>query len=725
MHVADYIVLFGYFLLLIGIGVYCMRRIKHQEDYLMGGRGFGKLLQTFAAFGAGTGSSDPINTARNTYTGGMSGMWSVMFWLFVTPFYWITGVWYRRMRHLTLGDWYVERYESKKIGAAYSIFGVFFFMIYGSMFFTAIATTAEPMIGETVSIFGNDIALKNVLIPTIAIVVVLYGMAGGLAAAYYTDLIQGICIIALSIMLIPIGLNALNSSENLNPGGNMSGAEVMHDQLPASFFEIIGSSAAEFSLYYLVAIVFANLAGIVVQPHFIATGGGSAKSEQDARVGLVVGNFLKRFCTLGWVFTALIAAALYADVPELIEHPDRTWGYASMQLLGPGFRGLMLACLLAALMSSVDAQMVVGAGLILRNLYMPFIRPNGDEKEYLWVGRVVGVVIVGGSVVFALTIFDMLGQLQLTFWFPLVFAAPFWLGMYWRRATTRAAWITVTYCLLFFFVIPFFGPKVIPGLRSNQSLVESTIHQRTTTQVLVSKSDLRRKHTKAMEAWNSTPAGLEKPHLTQDGTQLIVDSKDGKVEWIAGKTRQPQVKMIGGKSIYWDKVIPKDQEAALLTTQTKQVDEFTVQETLEYPAGTELQGNGNLKLNLVLYKPFLDMKTKTVSSLNALELVPKIVMPFLIMILCCFLTRPNSKEALDRYYAKMKTPVDPDPEKDQAKLAAAYADPGNTERVKLFPNSNLEFQKPTTADITGFVLSVITCFAIIGFAFWMASIGIS
>lgn len=722
MHVADYIVLFGYFLLLIGIGVYCMRRIKHQEDYLMGGRGFGKLLQTFAAFGAGTGSSDPINTARNTYTGGMSGMWSVMFWLFVTPFYWITAVWYRRMRHLTLGDWYVERYESKKIGAAYSIFGVFFFMIYGSMFFTAIATTAEPMIGETVSLFGNDIALKYVLIPTIAIVVVLYGMAGGLAAAYYTDLIQGICIIALSIMLIPIGLNALNSSENLNPGGNMSGPEVMHDQLPESFFEIIGSSAAEFSIYYLIAIIFANLAGIVVQPHFIATGGGSAKSEQDARVGLVVGNFLKRFCTLGWVFTALIAAALYADVPELIEHPDRTWGYASMELLGPGFRGLMLACLLAALMSSVDAQMVVGAGLILRNLYMPFIRPTGDEKEYLWVGRVVGVVIVGGSVVFALTIFDMLGQLQLTFWFPLVFAAPFWLGMYWRRATTRAAWITVTYCLLFFFVIPFFGPKVVPSLHRNQSLVESTIHQRTTTQVLVSKSDLRRKHTEALEAWSST--GLEKPHLSQDGTRLVVDSKDGKVEWIAGKTRQPKVKRSGGKSIYWDKVVPEDKETTFLTTLTEQVDEFTVQETLEYPVGTELRGEGNLKLNLVLYKPFLDMKTKTGSSLNALELVPKIVMPFLVMIICCFLTRPNSQEALDRYYAKMKTPVDPDPEKDQAKLAAAYADPGNTERIKLFPNSNLEFQKPTTADITGFVISVITCFAIIGFAFWMASLGI-
>jgi SSS family solute:Na+ symporter len=730
MHIADYIVLCGYFLLLIGIGAYCMRRIKHQEDYLMGGRGFGKLLQTFAAFGAGTGSSDPINTARNTYIGGMSGMWSVMFWLFVTPFYWITGVWYRRMRHLTLGDWYVERYESKQLGAAYSIFGVLFFMIYGSMFFTAIATTAEPMIGETVNVMGSQVDLKYVLIPTIGVVVLLYGMAGGLAAAYYTDLIQGICIIALSIMLIPIGLNALSSSENLNPGGGMSGVEVMHDQLPQSFFEIIGSSAAEFSLYYLIAIVFANLAGIVVQPHFIATGGGSAKSEQDARVGLVVGNFLKRFCTLGWVFTALIAAALYADVPELIEHPDRTWGYASMKLLSPGFRGLMLACLLAALMSSVDAQMVVGAGLILRNLYIPYVRPDGSEKEYLWVGRVVGVVIVGGAIIFALTIFDMLGQLQLTFWFPLVFAAPFWLGMYWRRATTRAAWITVTYCLLFFFVIPFFGPRLVPSLRTNQALTELTTHTRTTKQVLMSKSDLRREYARALEAWKQVQKQQPdlKPSLSADGKKLVLwtgkNADQEPTEFIAGETRQEKTSTSGGKSIYWDNIHPKDESVQPEVIKTDQIDKYTTRETLAYPEGTELIGDKNLKLNLVLYKPFLDMKTKSGSSLNALELVPKIVMPFLVMIFCCFLTRPNSQQALDRYYAKMKTPVDPDPEKDQAKLAAAYADPGNTERVKLFPNSNLEFQKPTVADIAGFVISVITCFAIIGFAFWMAGFGL-
>ena len=140
MHWLDYLVLLGYFLVMAAIGVWAMRRVKVQEDYFMGGRSFGKLLQTFAAFGAGTGSSDPVNTGRTTFTSGMSGMWSVMYWLFVTPFYWIAGVWYRRMRHLTLGDWYVERYESKRLGAAYAVFGLIFYVVYGSMLFSAITS---------------------------------------------------------------------------------------------------------------------------------------------------------------------------------------------------------------------------------------------------------------------------------------------------------------------------------------------------------------------------------------------------------------------------------------------------------------------------------------------------------------------------------------------------------------------------------------------------------
>jgi solute:Na+ symporter, SSS family len=300
MVIWDYLVLLVYFLVMIGIGVYSSMQIKAQSDFFMGGRSFGKLLQTFAAFGAGTGSSDPVNTARTSFTSGMSGMWSVMYWLLVTPFYWITAVWYRRMRHLTLGDWFVERYHSRALGAGYCIFGLLFYMVYGSMLFSAIGKVAAPLIEvDTVSLGGTTYPIEMILVPIIGVVVLLYGIMGGLHAAYYTDLVQGLCIIFLSVVLIPYGLNAIvERFGDPETEGMMAGFGYLHEQLPDSHFHLVGStSGSEFPLHRIVAVVLINLIGIVVQPHFIATGGGSAKNEQSARIGLVTGNFLKRFCT--------------------------------------------------------------------------------------------------------------------------------------------------------------------------------------------------------------------------------------------------------------------------------------------------------------------------------------------------------------------------------------------------------------------------------------------
>ncbi|MGI9427656.1 MAG: sodium:solute symporter family protein, partial [Bythopirellula sp.] len=360
MAVLDYVVLIGYFMLMAIIGFICMRKVHGQDDFFLGGRGFGKLLQTFAAFGAGTGSGDPVNTGRTTFTSGMSGMWSVMYWLFVTPFYWITAIWYRRMRHTTLGDWFTERYESRRLGAAYAVFGLFFMLTYGSMMFSAVGKVAAPLVGTGVlEVAQGSIGIEYKLVPVIGIIVFLYGALGGLRAAYWTDLIQGLCIVLLSILLIPFGLSAL--VEKFGDPNTMSmteGFRIMHEQVPPEYFSVVGSSSkSEFPLHFIIVVVLINLMTVVVQPHFIITGGGSAKDENSARIGLVVGNFLKRFCTVGWVLTALIALALFADSPELSQDPDKTWGVASRELLGPGFRGLMLACLLAALMSSIDVYM--------------------------------------------------------------------------------------------------------------------------------------------------------------------------------------------------------------------------------------------------------------------------------------------------------------------------------------------------------------------------------
>ena len=162
---------------------------------------------------------------------------------------------------------------------------------------------------------------------------------------------------------------------------------------------------------------------------------------------------------------------LYANDTALLADADMAWGKATKELLGPlgiGLVGLMLACLLAALMSSIDCYMLVCSALVVRNIYVPYFNPNASEKKCLNLGRITGGIIVIGAVVVSLTMLDMFKQLELTWIVPMTFAALFWLGMYWRRATTTGGWITIIFCLLSFFILPRAIPKMVPELRTNE-----------------------------------------------------------------------------------------------------------------------------------------------------------------------------------------------------------------------------------------------------------------
>ncbi|MCB1079695.1 MAG: hypothetical protein KDM64_17895, partial [Verrucomicrobiae bacterium] len=413
---------------------------------------------------------------RTAWTSGLSGVWSALMWLFVTPFYWIIGVWYRRMRHLTLGDWFVERYDSRALGVAYSAFAIVFYMFFLSTMFSAIAKFSVPLLGFE-SIGGIDV--KFILVPAIAVIVVLYGVLGGLTAAYYTDLIQGLLIILLSVLLIPFGLWSLvKSFGDPTTMGVMDGFRILHERVASDYFSLFsGPSAGEFPVKYIVSLTLLGLVGIVVQPHFIATGGGSAKSDDEARIGLVVGNFLKRLCTAGWAITALIALALLAGNAEIAADPDRVWGVAAREILGPlnlGLVGLMLACLLAAMMSSADAYMIVTAGLVTRNVYVAYLKPAATERECLRVARLTGLIIIAGASVVALTMADVFGQFKMAVELPILFGAPFWIGMFWRRANRTAVWITIGFSGLVFFILPYVLPLVLPGLRNDPGLTRPT-----------------------------------------------------------------------------------------------------------------------------------------------------------------------------------------------------------------------------------------------------------
>jgi len=734
MVIWDYLVLLIYFVCMVAIGIYSSRLIKGQSDYFLGGRSFGKLLQTFAAFGAGTGSSDPVNTARTTFTGGMSGMWSVMYWLLVTPFYWITAVWYRRMRHLTLGDWFVERYHSRALGAGYAVFGLLFYMIYGSMMFSAIGKVAAPLVGyEWMTLGGQSYPIEFALVPVIGIVVLAYGVFGGLHAAYYTDLVQGLCIILLSVILVPFGLNALVERFG-DPAseGMLKGFTYLHEQLPESHFHLVGSTSnSEFPLHRIIAVVLINLVGIVVQPHFIATGGGSAKSENTARIGLVTGNFLKRLCTVGWVLTALIALALYANNPELSIDPDKTWGVASRELLGPGLTGLMLACLLAALMSSVDAYMIVGSGLVVRNIYVAYWNPAANERQCVRVARWSGATIVAGAVGLSLIYMDVFQQLQVTWVFNILFAAPFWIGLYWRRATLSAAWVTVAFSVMLFFILPSVVPRLNQGLRTNPHFSVMNQIVETTTTRPIAPSDVKLREA-AIAAWEQRKNKILSERLETTSEQTALAKLGPSPEPLQTGQTMTIVERSGGQGVYWtggltpvdDRGLPTPQVRPSPVGPAKVIDDNVTQTVLAYPAGTLLKGGGAFRMDFLIYDLLgIDLSTKSNAALHTLELPPKIVTPFIVMILVSWITRRPPSEFVDRYFAKMRTPVDPDPEIDRKNLETAYANPAALDHVKLFPGTQLEFQKPTVTDVLGFVACWVVCLAIVALAAALASIG--
>lgn len=707
----DYAVLATYFITMVAIGIWAMKRVKDQEDYFMGGRGFGKVLQTFAAFGAGTGAHEPIQVGRTCWTSGLSGVWSALMWLFITPVYWITAVWYRRMRHLTLGDWFVERYESKGLGAAYSLFAILFYMFYLSTMLSAIAKFAVPLMGID-QLMGVD--LKFVLIPGLAGIVIVYGVLGGLTAAYWTDLVQGVFIILLSVLLIPFGLWSLvNAFGDPSTQGFMDGFTILHERVSGDFFGLFtGPAAGEFPPQYIISLTILGLVGIVVQPHFIATGGGSAKSENEARIGLVVGNFLKRLCTIGWALTALIALALLAGNAEIATDPDLVWGVAAREILGPlnlGLVGLMLACLMAAMMSSADTYMIVSSALITRNLYVAYLDPQASESKCVKVARLTGLAIIIGASAVAITMADVFAQFTLAIELPILFAAPFWIGMFWRRANRAAVWITITFSLVFFFIVPIVVPLAFSGMQTDPRWTTTTNLVTKTTRRTATPADVARH-----EAWLTAvnQAAGDARLLKKIGAEPPACEVGDEIDVVL-KT--------GGVSIFWSRgVSPVDGEQLVELEETSEGNTTTLLQRHE----GGLKGEGLFNVDFWLYQlAGYDLASASKATLETLRIPTRVCLPFLVLIVVSFLTPRGSQAGLDRYYAKMKTEVDPDHKVDLRNLAESYQNPKRFEHLRLFPGTDIEALRPRPSDVIGFLVSVAVCFLMIGILIWLAGIG--
>ena len=422
LSIIDYIVILVYFTGILAIGLWTKKMVKSSDDYFMGNRRFGKFLMIMQGFGVGTHTDQPVSVSGAAYTGGLSGIWYQWLWMFTTPFYWLIAPIYRRLRYVTMSDFFEERF-GKSLSVLYTISGMLFFCMYIGLMLKGTGITIE-------GITKGSIREETIIIIT-TLMFVFYGLAGGLIAAAFTDAIQGIFILILSFMLIPFALKAAG------------GIGSIHDALPSEMFNLVSNN--EITLFFVIMVVINGLFGITVQPHHMAIG-GSGKSEIACRTGWTYGNFIKRFATMGWAFLGVFALFLFPGLS--FDNREQAFGILAGNLLPAGFVGLMVASLIAAVMSSCDAFMIHGSALYTRNIYKSYQNPTANQKQLLRTGRIASIAVVLGGLLFAFAFPSVIDGLKILWKFTAYLGVAFWFGIMWKKANRYGAWASVVIMIL-------------------------------------------------------------------------------------------------------------------------------------------------------------------------------------------------------------------------------------------------------------------------------------
>ena len=434
---ADWAAIAFYLLVVTVAGLWAGRQVKGMRDFVMP-RTFGKLFMMMHSFGTATHSDQAVTVASKCYTSGLSGIWYQLQWLFATPFFWLIAPMMRRFRAITMANVFELRYN-RSVAYLFVVVGLLKFTVNLGLMLWGTSAVIEACSG------GEMPAKELVLVMTLLFV--SYGLVGGLRAAIVTDFIQGILVIIFSFILLAPLLNELGGWSNVQD-------TVLTLKGSPDFLSLANP---KITIFYIVMISLNAFLGVVVQPQNLGVC-AAGKTEIEGAVGFMCGTMLKRVCTVAWAMTAMAAVALYGTRGTVIDNPDEIYGMVAREFLPvlmPGLLGIFMASLLATVMGSCDSFMVSASGLVAENLYRPLF-PNKSPRHYLRVARISGLLVVASGLAFAYWLDDenrgVVGGLEVLWKIGAMMSIAFWLGVFWRGATSAGAWAATLTAFLIWYV---------------------------------------------------------------------------------------------------------------------------------------------------------------------------------------------------------------------------------------------------------------------------------
>ncbi|WP_373820151.1 sodium/proline symporter PutP [Glaesserella sp.] len=423
-----------YIIGMILIGFVAYRFTNNLSDYILGGRRLGSFVTALSAGASDMSGWLLMGLPGAIYAAGLVEGWiaigltigAYLNWLFVAGRLRIHTEF--NANALTLPEYFHHRFGDNtrilKIVSASII--LFFFAIYCASGVVAGARLFENLFGipySTALWYG-------------ALATIIYTFIGGFLAVSWTDTVQASLMI-FALFLTPIFvLIGLGGFEKTHEVIVQAGAAVNKD------FTDIFTGTTFIGLLSLAAWGL----GYFGQPHILARfmAVDSVKSIPNARR---IGMAWMIICLFGAVGVGFFGQAYFFSHPEVAttvnQNHERVFIELSKLLFNPWIAGILLSAILAAVMSTLSAQLLICSSAITEDFYKGFIRPNASQKELVWLGRAMVLVISVIAIVIAQDPNSKVLDLVANAWagFGCAFGPVVILSLFWKRMNATGAMI--------------------------------------------------------------------------------------------------------------------------------------------------------------------------------------------------------------------------------------------------------------------------------------------
>ncbi len=423
------ILTFGFYIIaMLFLGWLGYKATTNFSDYILGGRRLGSIVTALSAGASDMSGWLLMGLPAAVYASGISGAWiaiglvigAYINWLFVAG----------RLRYctekygnaLTLPDYFANRFRDKAIALrlATALPILIFFTVYCASGMVAGARLFENMFG-----MPYEIALWIGAFSTIT-----YVFVGGFLAVSWTDTVQATLMIA-ALIITPIMV--------IYSSGGLENSMALAQQVNPHHLELISNLGA----IEIISLMAWGL-GYFGQPHILVRF-MAAKSVETIAPARRISMTWMILCLAGAVAIGFFGVSYFASFPDqagaVSANNETVFIELAKLLFNPWISGLLLAAILAAIMSTLSCQLLVCSSALTEDIYKYFLRKNASQAELVWVGRLMVLAVsIVAIILAAFPDSQVLGMVSYA-WagFGAAFGPAVLFSLFWKRMTGTGA----------------------------------------------------------------------------------------------------------------------------------------------------------------------------------------------------------------------------------------------------------------------------------------------